>query len=59
MSASPQLTIVMRSCLLRAARARLAQLQADFDAQGNPALLSEIGCVTESIRWLWLQPAVG
>lgn len=61
------LTVAVRSCLLRAARVRLAQLHADYDAAssrgdiGNQqeALFAEIACVTAGIHWLWQQDAVG
>lgn len=61
------LTVAMRSCLLRAARSRLAQLHEDYDALTGPGrpdvggqrdiLFHEVACVTAAIAWLWLQPA--
>lgn len=61
-----RLTVAMRSCLLRAARERLAQLHEDYDGVGrlgHPAstrelLFIEIACITAAIAWLWVQPAV-
>lgn len=67
MPGHPSLTIRQRSCLLRAARERLAQLHQDYDAViftggdvggKRDILFSEIGCITQAIQWLWLQPAV-
>ena len=58
MNAGPQLTVAMRACLLRAARARLMQIQEDFSVSGDPVLFEEIACVTRAIQWLWLQPTV-
>ena len=60
------LTVAHRSCLLRAARVRLSQLEADYDAChergdiGAPknVLAAEIKCVREAINWLWRCPAV-
>ena len=62
---SPGLTVMMRSCLLRAARARLAQLNEDFETMrdhngggnGKAALTAEIACISNAIAWLWTQPA--
>lgn len=59
------LTVRQRSCLLRAARQRLAQLHEDYDnawtngdiGAKRDELFTEIACVTGSIQWLWLQPA--
>lgn len=66
MSPVGHLTSAMRSCLLRAARKRLGQLHEDYDAMGEHGdvgadkekLFAEIACVTEAIRWLWLQPTL-
>ncbi len=63
---TPALTVARRSCLLRAARTRLAQLHDEYDAAqehgdiGSKAqvLATEIGCITAAIAWLWLQPAI-
>lgn len=61
----PLLTIAQRSCLLRAARERLAQLHEDYDAavtlvqEPGPrreTLAIEVACITGAIAWLWLQP---
>lgn len=60
------LTVKSRSCLLRAARQRLAQLHEEYDGMaGRPAigtrqeeLFAEIACITASISWLWNQKAV-
>lgn len=59
------LTIAMRSCLLKAARERLAQLHQDYDAASRGSdhaerdiLHREIACITSGIAWLWLQPAI-
>jgi len=60
------LTIRQRSCLLRAARARLMQLHEEYDAvqvsldlTGKADLIfTEINCVTAAVRWLWRQPAI-
>jgi len=59
------LTVARRSCLLRAARARLKQLESDYESLstrgtlGHEAnvLLDELGCISSAIRWLWVQPA--
>lgn len=66
MLTKPVLTIAMRSCLLKAARERLAQLHQDYDSVARAPdrhaerdiLFSEIACITGSIAWLWLQPAI-
>lgn len=66
MTVKPVLTIAVRSCLLKAARERLAQLHQDYDSMvGRPGmqaqidvLFSEIACITAGIAWLWLQPAI-
>jgi hypothetical protein len=58
------LTLKQRSCLLRASRARLAQLHEDYEAlrdhgdigNGVEALLAEINCISSAIAWLWVQP---
>lgn len=62
----PMLTVKQRSCLLRAARQRLAQLHEDYssgDERGEigshrEIVFAEITCVTAGIAWLWLQPAI-
>lgn len=59
------LTIAMRSCLLKAARTRLAQLHEEYEGllvqllmtAQRDVLFSEIACVTAAIAWLWAQPA--
>lgn len=60
------LTVRQRSCLLRAARQRLAQLHEDYvsaDERGEigshrEVVFAEINCVTAGIAWLWQQPAI-
>lgn len=63
----PPLTVAQRSCLLRAARVRLTQLHEEYDAVHMGVLdvtgkadiiFTEIACVTQGIRWLWLQKAI-
>jgi hypothetical protein len=62
----PSLTVKERSCLLRAARQRLAQLHEEYDGViGRPdvghkqdTLFSEIACITAGIQWLWHQKAI-
>jgi len=59
------LTVARRSCLLRAARARLKQLESDYESLSTRGtldyeanvLLVELECVSSAIRWLWVQPA--
>lgn len=66
MTTRPDLTIATRSCLLKAARERLAQLHQDYEAVmrrpdmhvQRDILFSEIACITSGIAWLWLQPAI-
>lgn len=60
------LTVQQRSCLLRAARARLQQLHDEYDAASThgelegkrDVLFTEISCITSGIAWLWVQPAL-
>lgn len=64
--AHPPLTVRQRSCLLRAARRRLTELHDEYDAlqgmldiSGKADLVfTEIGCVTQGVKWLWTQRAI-